>query len=205
MRKYPIFFPALPLVCLLASCAAPPPPPPPSDYNAVATIKDIMDSVIDPSADYIWNSMGTEADADGIREKRPQTEEEWKEVRRHAVVLVEAANLLLMPGRQVARPGERSEYPEVELNPEDIEALITKDPATYIKLTKEFQVTAIAQLKAMDERNVPELLRIGGDLDNRCEGCHKIYWYPNDPVYKQPAPGFSAPTTAPAGNGAETK
>ena len=108
MRKYLIVFLAFPLVCLLGSCAA---PPPPSDYNIVATIKDIMDSAIDPSADYIWESVGTEVSAAGILDKRPQTDEEWKEERRRAVILVEAANLLLMPGRRVAKAGEKSENP----------------------------------------------------------------------------------------------
>ena len=55
MRKYLIIFLAFPLVCVFASCAAPAPPA--SDYNLVATIKDIMDSAIDPSADYIWESI----------------------------------------------------------------------------------------------------------------------------------------------------
>jgi hypothetical protein len=204
MRKYLLFFLPFLLVCLLGSCAAPPPPPPPSDYNVVATIKDIMDAIIDPSADYIWESVGTEVRAEGILDKRPQTDEEWKEERRRAVTLVEAANLLLMPGRRVAKAGEKSENPEIELNPEEIEALIAKDRPTFVKLAKEFQVTAIEQLKAVDERNVPEILRIGGDLDTRCENCHKTYWYPNDPAYKDPP---SVPALPPGlkEKGAQTK
>ena len=71
MRKFLIIFLVFPALCFLASCAAPP-----SDYNTVATIKDIMDSAVDPAADYIWESLGTEVDADGIREKRPQNDEE---------------------------------------------------------------------------------------------------------------------------------
>jgi hypothetical protein len=64
MRKYLIIFLAFPLVCVFASCAAPAPAA--SDYNIVATIKDIMDSAVDPSADYIWESIGTEVSAAGI-------------------------------------------------------------------------------------------------------------------------------------------
>jgi hypothetical protein len=183
MRKFLIIFLVFPLFSLLASCAA---SAPSSDYNVVATIKDIMDSAVDPSADYIWESLGTEVDAEGIHDKRPQNDEEWKEERRRAVLLVEAANLLMMPGRKVAKAGEKAENPEVELGPEQIEALINKDRPTFIKLAREFQQTAIEQLKAVDERDVQELLRTGGDLDTRCENCHKVYWYPNDPAFKQP-------------------
>ena len=76
-----------------------------------------------------------------------------------------------------------------ELSPEEIQKLIDKDRDTFIKLAKEFQQTAIEQLKAVEDRNIPELLRTGGDLDTRCENCHKVYWYPNDPSFKQPAEG----------------
>lgn len=182
MRTYTLAFLTVSSVCFLASCAA---PPPAADYNAVATIKDIMDSEIDPAADYIWESLGTEVSAAGIVERRPQNEDEWKEERRKAVILVEAANLLMMPGRHVANPGDKSENPEIELGPEEIEALISKDRATFIKLAKEFQQTAVEQLKAVDARDIQEMLRTGGDLDTRCENCHKTYWYPNDPVYQQ--------------------
>jgi hypothetical protein len=196
MRKYSLILLAAPLICVLASCAAPAPPA--SDYNTVATIKDIMDSAIDPAADYIWESLGTEVSAEGIVEKRPQNEEEWKEERRKAIILVEAANLLMMPGRHVAKPGEKAENPEVELAPEEIEALINKDRESFIKLTKDFQDMAIQQLKAVEARDIPELLRTGGDLDTKCENCHKKYWYPNDPVYKEQQ-------SAPADKGAEKK
>ena len=205
MRKYLIIFLALPVVCAFASCTV---PAPASDYNIVATIKDIMDSAVDPSADYIWESIGTEVSAAGIVDHRPQNDEEWKEERRRAVLLVEAANLLMMPGRKVAKAGEKAENPEVELSPEEIEALINKDRPTFIRLAKEFQKTAIEQLKAVDDRNVMELLRAGGDLDTNCENCHKVYWYPNDPAFKQPSTSESTDKGSAAGStdkGAEKK
>jgi hypothetical protein len=164
-----------------------------------------MDAAIDPAADYMWESLGTEVDAEGVHEKRPQNDEEWKEERRRAVLLVEAANLLMMPGRKVAKAGEKAENPEVELGPEQIEALISKDRPTFIKLAREFQQTAIEQLKAVDDRDIQEMLRTGGDLDTRCENCHKVYWYPNDPAFKQPGEGEPTAKTEPAPNTEEKK
>jgi hypothetical protein len=192
MRKYLTFFLALPIACLLGSCSNKPAASE-ADYNLVATIKDIMDSQIDPSADYIWQSIGTEVSAAGIIDKRPQNTDEWKEERRKAVLLVEAANLLIMPGRRVAKEGEKSENPEVELGPEEIQALIDKDRPNFIKLAKEFQQTAIEQLKAVDDKDIDAMLRIGGDLDTRCENCHKVYWYPNDPAFKDQPPAEPSP------------
>jgi len=164
----------------------------------VATVKDIMDSAVDPSADYIWESLGTEVSAEGVKEKRPSNDDEWKEERRKAVLLVEAANLLLMPGRKVAKAGEKAENPEVELSPEQIEALIAKDRPQFVKLAQDFQQTAIEQLKAVDEKNIQDMLKAGGDLDTKCENCHKVYWYPNDPAFKQPEGGAPTAKTEPA-------
>src|SRR5262249_22134875 len=104
MRKYFSLALTSALVLLLGSCAqqssqqasqAQP------DYRLTGTIKDIMDSVVDPGADFIWEAVETTVSAKGVEEKRPQTDEDWKEVRRHAIMLLEATNLLQMPGRKV--------------------------------------------------------------------------------------------------------
>ena len=178
MRKYLLFFVVILFVSLTAACTPAP------TYNTVATIKDIMDSQVDPSADYIWNSIGTEVSAKGTIEKAPRTDDEWKEERRRAILLVEAANLLVMPGRKVAKAGEKSENPGIELSPEEIQEIIDGNRKTFLRLAKEFQTTAIEQLEAIDKRDLQALLRVGGDIDTRCENCHKTYWYPNDPAFK---------------------
>src|SRR5204862_6794295 len=85
-----------------------------------STIKDIMDSMVDPSADYIFDSVAQIADEHGITEKAPHTDEEWKEVRRRAVQLLEAPNLIVMRGRKAALPHERSQNPQIELQPAEI-------------------------------------------------------------------------------------
>ena len=98
------------------SCSKAPPAEP--ELARPATIKDIMDSMVDPSGDFLFESIVTIADEKGIREKAPETDDEWKEVRARAIVLLEAPNLLVMPGRKVAQPGEKSKNPAVELSPD---------------------------------------------------------------------------------------
>src|SRR5437588_7942888 len=105
---------------------------PPNPLMAPATIKDIMDSVVDPSAEFLFESVAEIADEQGVREKAPQTDEEWKQVRLRAIALVEAPNLLVMKGRTVARPGEKSQNPQVELQPEEIQALLDADHRGFI-------------------------------------------------------------------------
>jgi len=198
MRKY-LLLPALLAVFLTLSCTGNKADTPAAaadaapQYNQVATIKDIMDTMIDPAADYIWESVGTEVSAAGTVEKMPRNPEEWKLERQNGMILVEAANLLMMPGRKVAAPGDKSANPGIELSPEEIEALIAKDRPQFIKLAQNFQKAAIDQLKAIENKDVPEMMRTGGEIEPACEACHKVYWYPNDPFYKTQEAEASTP------------
>ena len=104
------------LLISIAACKTPPPPaqvsaPAQPEYAPTATIKEIMLSIVDPSADVVWLSVTTVQSAAGTVDSAPKNEEEWQKVRQGAVALTEAANLLVMPGRHVAHPGEKSEVP----------------------------------------------------------------------------------------------
>src|SRR6185312_12447908 len=134
--------------------AAAPAPVAASDFRTTATIKDIMDSIVDPNADFLWDSVSTIVTRKGIDEKRPRTPDEWKEVRRHAIALLEATNLIIMDGRKVAHPGEKSENPGVELGPEDIQALIDADHATLIQRAHALHDATMKALTAIDNKNV---------------------------------------------------
>ena len=115
------------LLLFVAGCQQPQPqapPPPQAEYRTTATVKDIMDALVDPGSDYIWDSVETIVSAKGTEEKAPHTDEDWKQVRNHAIMLLEATNLLQIPGRHVAKPGEKADDPKVELSPDQIEAEI---------------------------------------------------------------------------------
>jgi hypothetical protein len=143
-----------------------------------------MDSVVDPSADWLWDSVAMTISAAGVEEKAPHTDDEWKEAKRNAVRLVEATNLLMMPNRTVAKPGERSEHPGIELGPEEIQKIIDGDRADFMRLVQALYVTALPLLKATEARDAKALLEYGDALDMACENCHLKYWYPNE---KRPA------------------
>jgi cytochrome c556 len=150
------------------------------EYQLTATIKDLMDSEVDPSADYLWESVSTTVSRKGIEELRPRTDEDWKEVRRHAITLIEAPNLLMMDGRRVARPGEASENPGIELGPEEIQQIIDGDRATFVERAHALQGAARVALEAIDRKDVDGLARAGDTIDKACEQCHLKYWYPPD-------------------------
>ena len=185
MRKYLAIAITGILVVLLGSCASQQPQaqqaaPGQPDYNTTATIKDIMDSIVDPGADAIWGAVETVVSAKGVEEKQPRTDEEWKEVRRKAIMLLEATNLLQIPGRHVAKPGEKADDPKVELAPETIEAMINKDRAQWVKFAQALHEATMSSFNAIESKNAEELLNTGDKIDTACENCHKQYWYPDE-------------------------
>ena len=166
---------------LLSGCAAPAPEQPPqaeSPYRPVATIREVMNSVIDPSVDVVWNSVATVID-NGMTDRAPKTDEDWAEVRRHALIVSEAANLLLMRDRPVAPPGAPSQAPGVELAPEEIRSLIDKNPDGWNFYVQQLQDSLKPALAAIDAKNPQALFDAGEQIDTTCENCHQVFWFPN--------------------------
>lgn len=149
-------------------------------YETTTTIKDIMDGAIDPSADYLWDSVAIIISAAGREQQAPKTDDEWKEAHRNAVRLIEATNLLMMPGRQVAKPGEKADNPDVELPPEAIQKLIDDDRQQFLKFITGLREAARPLLKATETHDAQMLFDSGDALDKACEDCHLTYWYPED-------------------------
>jgi hypothetical protein len=148
------------------------------DRPTYTTIRDIMDSIIDPSADGVWNAVETVADKEGIHELFPKTDDEWHDVRRAAVRLIEGSNLLMMPGREGAPAGSKSEAPGVELEPAQITALINKNRKGFNAFARALQVIAVEAMHASEAKNKDMLLDIGARMDGVCESCHQTFWYP---------------------------
>ena len=173
----------------LAACAGPPPVAP----RPAATVEELMRSWVDPAADAVWDAVVTEVTPEGVRETRPETDGDWTRLRRHAVTLAEAANLLLVEGRPVAAPESRSELPGIDLHPEAIEDLLADDWRSWAESARGLGDTSAAVLDAVEARDVDALLAAGAELDRACERCHAQYWYPGHGDPRPAAPQESAP------------
>lgn len=166
------------LLCIAGGCGRSAPRGP--ELETAATIRELMDAMIDPSAEYLFDNIVEIADEKGVIDKTPKTDDDWKEARRRALMLFEAPNLLVAPGRKVGKPGEKAEYPEVELSPEQIQDLIDDDRDAFVRRARRLQDAAALALKAIDARDKVELFAKLEDVDKACESCHLHYWYPND-------------------------
>ncbi|MEZ2348441.1 hypothetical protein [Terriglobus sp. RCC_193] len=155
------------------------------------SIQQTMDLLIDPAADSLWESVGTEETAHGTREKQPRTAAEWQKVAGHAQSLVSGAKRLQTPGLPVGAnahskladadtPGTRT---AAQIR-EDIDA----DPAKFRAAAVRLEEAANHALTASRTHNTAEILTAGAELDTACEACHAAYWYPRTPPRHLPSP-----------------
>ncbi len=148
-----------------------------AEFNTSITIRDVMNTFIDPSADALWQAVRFEMDATGAHEVVPETEEEWEALRKHAISIIEGANALMIPGRHVAAPGSTTEFPAYEYLPEEVEAKLAEDRLSWLGFAQSLQTSAFSVMDAINARDVTRLGETGGLVDQACENCHSQYWY----------------------------
>jgi hypothetical protein len=124
--------------------------PKPPQANASLSLKQVMEWVIDPNADVVWDSVKSISNAKGTTEIYPRTDAQWEAVRNSAATLVEAGNLLMIEGR-------------------------AKEGNQWMEYSKRLSRTAEIALKATQDKNKDALFDAGGKIYNACKACHDKY------------------------------
>jgi hypothetical protein len=151
------------------------------DIRYIASVRDIMHVLVEANADKIFDSVAIDVTAAGIREKRPETDEEWDDLEHAALALAEAVNLIKMPDRPMAKKGEMNVDPEGPgLPPAEIAARVKRTRGQWNRYANELQDAAVHTLGLIQRKDVKGLFEFGGALDMACENCHLEYWYPDD-------------------------
>lgn len=147
------------------------------------TVQTIMDVVVDPAADSLWEAAGTVVTAQGARAHRPYTAKQWDRARGLALKVVQGARLL-----QTRRPvGEDGHWRLADASTPgirtaaQIEADIARDPRRFYAAAARLQRTAQDAADALGRRDLDAFLDAGARIDAACEACHAAYWYPRDP------------------------
>ncbi|HJY36981.1 MAG TPA: hypothetical protein VJ299_05935 [Steroidobacteraceae bacterium] len=178
--------------------AATPPPAPASPLKPIAGVQDVMATMIDPAADFLWESVSTTVTRGKTVEKQPRTDEEWAEVRRQAIILTEGANLIMMDGRHVVKEGAKLEDHGTpgNLTAQESEKAIAENREAFLAFSTALRDVGVQMLAAADNRNPQGLVDAGDTLDQVCEGCHLKFWYPGQkiPLFPDQAPEVDAPT-----------
>jgi hypothetical protein len=129
-----------------AACGGPTPPP----FKPVADTKLLMQSVVDPNADFVWDAVKTIETKEGTQEIRPKTDAEWIAVRNAAVAVAESGNLLMMVPR-------------------------AKNGGEWMQLAQDMINSGQEAINAAQAKNAEKLFTVGGDIYESCSNCHRKY------------------------------
>ena len=173
-----------------SACSSPTPAPAPApkaiellgDMKPVVSVKELMEDMLDPLADNIFNSVSIVTNRKGTVETSPKTDEDWAKIRMGAVSLAEGVYLLKVP-RPFAPPGDlnNSTGPDaVELSPDAIAAKIKADPVEWNARIEALRNVGLEVLEIVKKKDANELWQAAEDLDIACEACHRSYWYPGE-------------------------
>jgi hypothetical protein len=119
-------------------------------FKPVADTRLLMETVVEPNADLVWDSVKTIITASGMEEIRPQTDEQWTAVRNAAMVVSESGNLLMMAPR-------------------------AQDGDEWMRAATAMVDTGQAAVRAIEKRDADELFRVGGYIYDSCTSCHSKY------------------------------
>jgi hypothetical protein len=167
-----------------ATTAAATPAAPSLDSSLAPTlsVKELMEHVIDPTADWIFDAAVIDISHKGVTETKPLSDDDWLKVERGAYLLAESTNLLKIPRRMVPIEDEGKPHQpgDPELPPEQIQAKIEKDRALWYKHADGLKTAALEAVQVAKARDLEGLFKAGDTVDKACEACHLEYWYPGD-------------------------
>jgi len=191
-KSYVLFLPGVAVCVVTASIAAQQTPAKASlpkaapaktavapTYKAIATVQDLMATVVDPASKSVFAAVSSEDSPNGRIEKAPKNDAEWSAIRHNALMMAEVANLLLVPGRHFAVPENAQKHAEGELPPAEIEVRVSKDRPAWNKLAAAFRDAALGAVKAAEEKRKDDFNEVNEAIDTACENCHLRYWYPD--------------------------
>ncbi len=191
MQKYRYFLVPVMAMSVLASCnsnepaeqvlstTAAPAALSYEEFNTRLTIRDVMNTLIDPNADIVWEAVGYEATfVDGetiIVDSSPQSDEDWEMLRRNVIAMVEGANSLMIPGREVAPPDRPRISPSLNMFRKKSRHDSEKTDSPW-SVSRRLSMSHLQVLDAIDARDLDAYVEAGGAVDAACTACHQQYW-----------------------------
>ena len=120
-------------------------------FKTVATTDQVMDAIIIPNAQAIWDAV---VYIDGKLVTAPKTDDDWYNLQMNAYAVAEAGNLLKI--------GQR-----------------VKDTGDWVKFSTELTDKSMEAVRAAEKKDLEGLLAAGGNVYNVCTDCHRKYVQPD--------------------------
>lgn len=165
-----------------STAATPAAPSLDSSLAPTLSVKELMEHIIDPVSDWIFDAAVIDISHKGISETKPLSDDDWLKVERGGWLIAESTNLLKIPRRMVPVEDEGKPHQpgEPELPPEQIQAKIEKDRALWYKYADGLKAAGLEAVRVAKARDLEGLYKAGDVVDKACEACHLEYWYPGD-------------------------
>ena len=126
------------------SAGGPPAAPP------VATVAELMDGIVSPASNVVYQSVATTVTREGTQEIRPKNDREWARVAGNAASIIEASELLKAAGR-------------------------AKDAGDWLMIATAMGTAATEARTAAQKKDAEGILAAGERLNNSCDNCHRKY------------------------------
>lgn len=160
MSKY---FPAVPIVLLIAPVFAQPRPAP--GQRPVANLSQLMKGILYPSSNVIFaaqseNPADVKPAADPAMATNPLASAygKWQAVENGALAIAESANLLTIAGRKCSNGLD-----------------VPLKNADWTKLVQGLRDAGMTVYKAAQAKNQDGIVAAAGDLTEACDNCHSKY------------------------------
>ena len=118
-----------------------------SMLKPVATTNQVMDAIVIPNSQAIWDAVVFN---NGQIERAPKTDDDWYNLQMNAWAVAEAGNLLMMAPR-------------------------AKDNSDWMKFSAAMTERSVEAVRAAEAKDVQGLLKAGGELYTACTDCHRKY------------------------------
>ena len=118
-----------------------------AQMKPVATVDQIMDAIVIPSSQAIFDAVVYE---NGALVQSPKSDDDWFRLQMHALAVAEAGNLLQMPPR-------------------------AKDSGDWAAMSAALTDAAVVVAKAAESKDTERLLASGSQMYTACTSCHRKY------------------------------
>lgn len=139
--------------------------------NTDLPMDEFMGHVVDPASFVYWKGSGDEISAKGDRKLAPTTEEGWENLESAAATLIEAGNMLQLPGRARHLPD--------------------RPDSDWYHHAQELTRRAVIAKAAAAKHDEAAVYKAGADLYEECTACHEEYVI--QPQIKANGPAQGAP------------
>lgn len=122
-------------------------------FNTELPVDELMAHVVDPASFVYWKGAGTEETAKGTKDLAPTTDEGWEALESGAATLIEAGNMLQLPGRPKAHTSD----------------------ADWNAYAQQLTNLAIPAKAAAEKHDAKGVYKLGAEIYQVCTACHEEY------------------------------